>query len=550
MSIQLTTRPTAGDLPEVVFHVKGEIAFSLSTPLSEAQQKGLAGVLKGCVDGPYAEGDWAEVDGKLFLIMDTSKEKHFSRLENLKLAAYRLTRICEKRQFGAVTLSMIGLSFEEASAILHGIMSGDYRFEKYKSKPKAHKETRFDLVCGERLEPMQILASQIAAAMEQVHFAKDLVNEPGSALTPQQLVAYAVAQGKKHNLTVKVRNATQLEKEGYMGLISVGKGSPHSPAMVVLEYNPRKARPNVHLGLLGKGLTFDTGGISLKPATDMWEMKMDMAGAAAALAGICAISSLKLPIRTSAVLCIAENRPSGAALLPGDIFTAKNGKTVMVDNTDAEGRLVLTDGLWECGSLGVTHLVDLATLTGAIIRALGTSVAGLFSNSNSMAELVLQSGQSCGEKYWPMPLEMEYFEGLKDKVADLKNVSGEVGAITAALFLNEFVPSGTAWAHLDIAGTAFTKKTWKTTEHGATGFGVLTLVEIAKRLSDTSRNLPDAPPANPDAPSTAKGRRPKARNATPVPRSTHAPRRGRPPKNSSAGMPSRRGRPRKNPPQG
>lgn len=212
-------------------------------------------------------------------------------------------------------------------------------------------------------------------------------------------------------------------------------------------------------------------------------MISDMSGAATALAAIQAIATLKIPVKVSAVLCLAENAIGNTSVLPGDIFTAKNGKTVMVDNTDAEGRLVLSDGLAEAGLIGATHIVDLATLTGAMIRALGYAVAGFFSNDDDLARAVINCGENCCEKFWSMPLEEEYADSLKDKFADLKNTGSDAGAICAALFLQEFVPENTAWAHWDIAGTAFVDKKWKYTEYGATGFGVQTLIELARRMS-------------------------------------------------------------------
>jgi len=558
MSIHLVAKPAVIGSIEVLFYSKQSLVLPTANPLSEGEMQALGKILQKTTDGPYGDCDWVEINGRLFILLDLSKDKALSRLENLRLAAYRLCGLATRRQFPLVSINLQTMSADECSALLAGLHLGAYHFDKYKSKPKPRFQSMFELVAGERLVPLKSLAQQVAAVMEQVNYARDLVNEPGSSLTPDDLVAHATALSKSHGLKVSVRNAKQLAKDGFQGLISVGKGSPHSPAMVTIQYRPKKARPGLHLGFLGKGLTFDTGGISLKPATDMWEMKMDMAGAAAALAGICAVAALKLPVTVTAVLCIAENRPSGIAQLPGDIFTAKNGKTVMVDNTDAEGRLVLTDGLWEAGAQGVTHLIDLATLTGAVIRSLGTCVAGLFTNSSTLGELVLSSGLACGEKFWPLPLEMEYLEGMRDKVADFKNVSGEVGAVTAALFLHEFVPPGVAWAHLDIAGTAFTKKQWKYFEHGGTGFGVQTLVQIAQCLADPTQTLPNAPQQDVESSNSAsmpgkrRGRPPKARTATPAPRSTVTPmrRRGRPPKSSVPASTRRPGRPRKNPPQG
>ena len=295
-------------------------------------------------------------------------------------------------------------------------------------------------------------------------------------------------------LSIKVRNMKQLEKEGFMGHVTVGKGSSHEPHMITLSYDGtkftagksagKKGRTSRdHLVIVGKGLTFDTGGLCLKPAKSMPEMISDMSGAATALAAIQAIATLKLPIRVSAVCCLAENAIGNKSVLPGDIFKAKNGKTVMVDNTDAEGRLVLSDGLAEAGLIGATHIVDLATLTGAMVRALGYAVTGFFSNDDDLALKVINCGEACCEKFWSMPLEEEYADALKDKFADLKNTGSDAGAISAALFLQEFVPENTAWTHWDIAGTAFVTKKWKYTEYGATGFGVQTLIELAREMS-------------------------------------------------------------------
>jgi leucyl aminopeptidase len=217
----------------------------------------------------------------------------------------------------------------------------------------------------------------------------------------------------------------------------------------------------------------------------MWEMKCDMAGAATTLAALCTMADLKIPVNVSAVLCLAENRPGNTAVLPGDVFTARNGKTVMVDNTDAEGRLVLSDGLYEAGTLGATHIINLATLTGAVVRALGTAMTGLFANDAAFGAAIRKAGAAHGEKFWELPLEAEYREWMDDPTADMKNVTskGEAGAITEGLFLQEFVPEGAKWSHWDIAGTAFVTAPWKYVKAGATGFGLKTLVEMARKLA-------------------------------------------------------------------
>jgi leucyl aminopeptidase len=254
--------------------------------------------------------------------------------------------------------------------------------------------------------------------------------------------------------------------------------------MVILRHVPRTAGKET-LVLVGKGITFDSGGISLKPGDKMWEMKGDMAGAAAVLLTMRALGKLRPELKVVGILCCAENFPDANAQRPGDIFTAKNGKSVMVDNTDAEGRLVLIDGFARAGEEGATHVVDIATLTGAVIRALGPSVAGVMGQTE-LVRRVIRSGENHGESYWELPLVEEYKDSLKTPYADVNNIAsgGLAGAITAGLFLREFIPSGVAWAHLDIAGPMFKDKDWKYYEAGAIGFGVKTLVDLCERFRE------------------------------------------------------------------
>jgi leucyl aminopeptidase len=231
---------------------------------------------------------------------------------------------------------------------------------------------------------------------------------------------------------------------------------------------------------LGKGITFDTGGICLKPGKDMWQMKADMAGAAAVLGTMRALVKLRPRIRVTGIVATAHNAIGPDATHPGDIFVAKNGKSVMVDNTDAEGRLVLTDALARAGEEGATHAIDLATLTGSCQRALGHAMTGLFSNDGDLSARILAAGERVGEGFWPLPLVEDYREMLDSPIADVNNISSSPngGAITAALFLREFVPQDMHWAHLDIAGSALLDKDWKYYKRGATGVGVRTLVEL------------------------------------------------------------------------
>ncbi len=436
------------------------------------------------------------------LIVPLPQKKGLDENDRIRLVASQALQVLKGRALKSLVWPLQGGNEKEFASLVDGLGISAYRFDNYKSDKKqdkknpANPEEIIFLRNGTSHASDTQLLTDFASLSECLSICRDLVNIPGSDLTPQKFAERAITLAKSNGLKITVREDKQLSKEGFTGLLTVGKGSSHPPCLVTLRYDGRdkkdtkenKADHNKHLVLVGKGVTFDTGGISIKPSAAMWEMKCDMAGAAAALSALCAIAKLKLPLQVSAVLCLAENRPGNGSVLPGDIFTAKNGKTVMVDNTDAEGRLILTDGLWEAGAIEATHIIDLATLTGAIIRAIGPSIAGLFCANETFSQVIQESGKVCGEKFWPMPLEEEYREYLDDSVADMKNIGkAEAGAITAALFLQEFAPSNTqAWAHLDIAGPAFITSNWKYFTPGATGFPMRSLVEVARRLAKES----------------------------------------------------------------
>ena len=481
-----------------LFFVKKSVQFS--NVLSENAEKQVESVLNGMDDGPFEDLEFLEIDNQPTIFVNAAKERGISSLDHLRMAAYRLAKKASKRQIPMVSIMLADAAPEQFKSILLGLHYADYKFDAYKSKQKDAFQVTFEIVAGEQTAAFKKIAEEVAVENKAIVLAKNLINTSSSDLTPADFVENANTIAKyTPGLSIKVRNMKQLEKEGFMGHVTVGKGSSHEPYMITLCYdgskgagkNAKKAGKNArtsadHLVIVGKGLTFDTGGLCLKPPKSMPEMISDMSGAATALAAIQAIATLELPIKVSAVCCLAENAIGNKSVLPGDIFTAKNGKTVMVDNTDAEGRLVLSDGLAEAGLIGATHIVDLATLTGAMVRALGYAVAGFFSNNDDLALKVINCGEACCEKFWSMPLEEEYADALKDHFADLKNTGSDAGAIAAALFLQEFVPEDTAWAHWDIAGTAFVNKTWKYTEYGATGFGVQTLIELARRMSSAS----------------------------------------------------------------
>src|SRR5574344_1516503 len=448
-----------------LFFVKKAILFS--PVLSDEGEEQAATVLAGMEKGPFDDLEFMEIDGQPTVFVNAAKERGISSLDHLRMAGYRLGTFAQKRKLRSVGLMLADAADEQFKAILHGLLYSEYSFDMYKSKPAEKFEVTYMVAAMEKAADFKQIAEIVEIEQEAVTLAKDLVNTPGSDMPPEEFVNVAKNIAKEAGLSIKVRDVNALGKEGFNGLLTVGKGSRFSPYMVTMTYAPKNAPKDRHLAIVGKGLTFDTGGISLKPAKTMWEMKSDMSGAADTLAAIYAIAKLRLPIRVTAVMCLAKNR-----------------KTVMVENTDAEGRLVLSDGLAEAGLEGATHIIDLATLTGAMVRALGYAVTGFFSNDTEFSSLVLRSGTENCEKFWPMPLEEEYADALKDKVADLCNTSPEAGAISAALFLKEFVPENTKWAHWDIAGTAFVSKPWKYTKSGATGFGIQTLITIADKLGE------------------------------------------------------------------
>jgi leucyl aminopeptidase len=314
---------------------------------------------------------------------------------------------------------------------------------------------------------------------EASNIARELANEPGNALTPRVFAERAreIAQGA--GVAVEILDEEQIAGLKMGLLLGVARGSSEPPRLVVLRHEPANVVPGPVLGLVGKGITFDTGGISIKPAENMDKMKDDMSGGAAVIAAMAALARLNAPIRVIGVIPMTENMPGGRAVKPGDILTGAEGKTVEIINTDAEGRLVLGDGLWYARQLGATHLVDVATLTGACVVALGKTTSGLFGTPEGWVETVRQASDRAGDRSWPMPIFDDYKEQLKSEIADFTNTGGRAaGAITAALFLKEFT-GDLPWVHIDIAGTAWAEEAKPYQPKGATGVAVRTLAELA-----------------------------------------------------------------------
>jgi leucyl aminopeptidase len=365
-----------------------------------------------------------------------------------------------------------------------GALIGAYR---YPGKPAGESPrptpTKLTVLVG-ATKGLKQAATRAQVIGEAIHLTRRLVDTPPGALPPAALAAEAVAAVEGTTVDIEVLDEMALRTQEFGGILAVGQGSANPPRLVRLAYSPTGAR--AHLALVGKGITFDSGGLSLKPPAGMVTMKCDMAGAAAVLASVRAIAQLGIPLAVTAYLAIAENMPSGAAQRPGDVITAYGGKTVEVLNTDAEGRLVMMDALARCGADEPDAIIDVATLTGAQVVALGSRIAGVMGNDDGWRDEVHAAAESAGELSWPMPIPEEMRPSLDSPVADLANIGERNGGMmTAAAFLREFVPEGVPWAHLDIAGPAFNSDSpWAYNGKGATGYGVRTLVAVAERMAD------------------------------------------------------------------
>jgi leucyl aminopeptidase len=365
-------------------------------------------------------------------------------------------------------------------AVLEGMALADYRFDLYKSAPTDRGELTVALVGGG--DGWEAAADRAIAVTEAVNLARDLVNEPARAKGPLAFAQRVSAEASAHGVTAETWDLERLEAENMGGIIGVGMGSDRPPCLLELHYKPR--RPKARLALVGKGIVFDSGGLSIKSADFMETMKCDMAGAAAVSAAVIAIARLGVAVEVTAYAALAENMPGGGAQRPGDVLHIRNGKTIEVLNTDAEGRLVLADALSLAAESSPDLIVDLATLTGACKVALGPKIAGVFARQDEAADVVLAAAASSGERMWHMPLPSDYRPMIDSPVADMKNTGqGRYGgAITAALLLEEFV-GDIPWAHIDIAGPAFLDNAEHYLPKGGTGFGVRALVELAESMA-------------------------------------------------------------------
>ena len=386
-----------------------------------------------------------------------------------------------------VALALPAADPARVAAVAEGALLGGYAFTRYRQDSAADLRAPVDAVTlllpDPRLARDRAVKAGLARAQtvtEAVAFCRDLVNTPPSDLHPQELADAATAHARAAGVSVEVLDERALAKGGYGGILGVGQGSAHPPRLVRLGY--RHPRAKAHLAFVGKGITFDSGGLSLKPPRGMVTMKCDMGGAAAVAAAVAAVARLRPVVAVTGWAPLAENMPSGTAQRPSDVLTTYGGKTVEVLNTDAEGRLVLADAIARAGEESPDVIVDVATLTGAAMVALGSRYAGVMANDDALRDRVVAAAADCGEAMWPMPLPEELRRSLDSEVADIANIGDRNGGmLVAGLFLREFVPAGRRWAHLDIAGPAFNEgDPFGYTPKGGTGAAVRTLVRLAE----------------------------------------------------------------------
>lgn len=430
---------------------------------------------------PLASGEWRAK--RVVLVGGGRREAADGELVR-KLASAAAHAARQKRVARvAFVVPLVGDAVELAQAAVEGLTLAEFHGGSYKTKDPAPAPPPVWAIAfaegGLDTAALQAAVNRGRVLGECTNLARDLANEPGNSLTPREFAARASKLAADAGVDVELLDEKQIAELGMGMLLGVARGSNEPPRLIVFRHEPAGAPKTPVLGLVGKGITFDTGGISIKPADGMERMKDDMAGGAAVACAMRAIALLQAPIRVIGVVPTTENMPGGRAIKPGDILKSAEGKTVEVINTDAEGRLILGDGLWYARKLGATHLVDVATLTGAVVVALGKLTSGLFGTPDRFVEQVRRVANRAGDRSWPMPTFDDYLEQLKSEIADFTNTGGRpAGSITAALFLKEFT-GGLPWVHMDIAGTAWAEEARAFMPKGATGVAVRTLASLA-----------------------------------------------------------------------
>jgi len=451
-------------------------------------------ISQGEIKGKLSEITIVHSLGKLpaarVVVVGLGKKEELTQ-DKIRGAVAETCRLLRQRGIDSVTTiaqgaGVAGISVENAAqAVTEGALLGSYSFRKHMTKEAEYGEIKqLTIVDADatKLPSLEQGCNRGGILAAATNLARDMVNEPANYMTPSQMAETAKRLAESYGLELSVLEREQMQELGMGALLGVAQGSQEPPKFITLHYKGGDST-EIDVALVGKGITFDSGGISIKPSEKMEEMKGDMAGGAAVMAAISAIAQLKPKINVMAIIPATENLPSGNALKPGDVLTAMSGKTIEIISTDAEGRLILADALGYANKLGAKHIIDVATLTGAMIIALGNIYIGAFSNSKELIDRVIIAGAEAGELIWQMPMHEGYKEQIKSDVADIKNIGGRYGgAITAAQFLAEFV-GDTPWVHLDIAGTSMSEKERTYLAKGATGVPVRTLVNLVLSLA-------------------------------------------------------------------
>lgn len=474
----------------VLMHSEGE-AFAQDTARIDTA---LDSALSTLVESKEFEGKPNEVllyhtqdkvSAKRLVLVGLGKKNEVT-IETIRQAMGSAVKRVRQTKVGSFSVALPtvmpeGMSWiDVAQAMVEGAILGSYQFTVYRSEAASGQGIAGMRILMPRKGQLRQVTEGIrrgVATAEATVFVRDLCNHPSNILTPTKVANEAKALAKTEGISINILEQKEMERLGMGALLGVARGSQEPPKFIILEYNGAKKKDARPIVLIGKTITFDTGGISLKPAENMEQMKADMTGGAEVLASIRAAARLKLPLRLISILPVAENMPGGRAMKPGDIVTTLSGKTVEVQNTDAEGRLILADGLAYAMRYNPAALIDIATLTGACVVALGQFAIGMFGTDHALKEQVRKSGQKAGERVWEMPLWEEYFEQLKSDVADMRNIGGRGGGmITAALFLSKFV-GDCPWVHLDIASTDWSERERAYIPKGPTAIGTRLLVQ-------------------------------------------------------------------------
>jgi leucyl aminopeptidase len=462
-----------------------------------------AGMIKSVIDSEEIKGKEAEtvyihlagnggIRSRRLLLVGVGERSEYTTTQVSQMAgtAVRVLRGKNAKSI-AIVPRLEGPADEIASVVVEGAFMALFEPDKYRTSDKEDRivERLVVVMDGSDEAGLKRGIERGRIIGESVNFTRDLANEPGAYMTPTNMAERARQIANDFGLSVDVLDEARMEQEGMGSLLSVARGSDEPGKLIVLKYTPADATEESDglLAFVGKGITFDSGGISLKPGENMELMKYDMTGGATVLGAMRAIGQMKPPIAVLGVVPCAENLPSGKATKPGDVVRAMTGKTIEVINTDAEGRLILADAIAYAKKLGATRIVDMATLTGAVSIALGDVNAAVLGTDQQLIDEIIVAGKEAGEKFWQLPLDKEYSKQIKSDIADIKNVGGrKAGTITAAAFLKEFA-DGVSWAHLDIAGTAWGDEAKPYRAKGPTGIAVRTLIRIVARAAEQAK---------------------------------------------------------------